>query len=554
MTRMRRLLLVAGLLAAGLALATPAEAHPMGNFSINHFTSIAVSRHQVRLLYIVDMAEIPTFQELTALGVSEHAGMPAAVRARYLKDRARSLQRGLSLRFNGRPLPMRLRASDLIFPPGAGGLDTERLYLVLDAAVPASRGTLTYADHNFGGRAGWKEIVATAGSDARLQSSVPSISRSNELTVYPTGTVSAPPQDLQATVQIAPATGTAAPLLSPTATIRQAEAPLRGPHGTWSSLAQQLTRQGKPSFAANRSDPLSDLMKQHQLSIGVLLLSLIVAFWFGAGHALSPGHGKTIVGAYLVGSRGTAWHAVVLGLTVTATHTVGVFALGLITLYFSRFILPDQLYPWLGFSSGLVVALMGVTLFIRRWRALRTAKPKPASPFRAPAHPSPHRHAASPGSAPHVHRHGPFGRPHSHPQRVPEASLRPAEARGGDRVRARDLLALGISGGILPCPSALVVLLSAIAFHRIGFGLLLIVAFSFGLATTLTSVGMFMVYGGRVMARLGARAGSGGAVSRLVGAVRVLPVFSAAVVGALGSMIAVAALNPGALPAFLSQL
>jgi ABC-type nickel/cobalt efflux system permease component RcnA len=121
-------------------------------------------------------------------------------------------------------------------------------------------------------------------------------------------------------------------------------------------------------------------------------------------------------------------------------------------------------------------------------------------------------------------------------------------------VRARDLLALGISGGILPCPSALVVLLSAIAFHRIGFGLLLIVAFSFGLATTLTSVGMFMVYGGRVMARLGARVGSGGAVSRLVGAVRVLPVFSAAVVGALGSMIAVAALNPGALPAFLSQL
>jgi nickel/cobalt transporter (NicO) family protein len=272
------------------------------------------------------------------------------------------------------------------------------------------------------------------------------------------------------------------------------------------------------------------------------VLSLVVTFWFGAGHALSPGHGKTIVGAYLVGSRGTAWHALILGLTVTATHTAGVFALGFVTLYLSRYILPDQLYPWLGFVSGLTVALMGVTLFVRRWRALRAARPAAVSPYRAAAHPAPprHAHAHSSGAAP-VHRHGPFGRAHSHA---------PVSRADGEGVRARDLLALGISGGILPCPSALVVLLSAIAFHRIGFGLLLIVAFSFGLAGTLTGVGLLMVYGGRLITRVRGRSGS----SLLPRALRAAPVLSALAVAGLGSLIAVGAVSPGLLPAFLTSL
>jgi hypothetical protein len=131
-------------------------------------------------------------------------------------------------------------------------------------------------------------------------------------------------------------------------------------------------------FSASRSDPLSDLMGGRTLSLAVVLLSLVLAFWFGAGHALSPGHGKTMVAAYLVGSRGTALHALILGLTVTVTHTAGVFAVGLVTLSLSQYILPDQLYPWLGFISGMLVALMGGILFVRRVSGLVTTKLQPA--------------------------------------------------------------------------------------------------------------------------------------------------------------------------------
>ena len=164
-------------------------------------------------------------------------------------------------------------------------------------------------------------------------------------------------------------------------------------------------------------------------------------FW-GAAHALSPGHGKTIVTAYLVGQRGTPKHAALLGLIVTATHTVGVFALGLVTLALSQFIVPDRLYPWLNLVSGLLVVGIGASVLRTRWRRRR------------------HHH--------HHHHH-------EHPTSF------------------RSLLAVGVSGGLLPCPSALVVLLAAISLHRVAFGLLLIVAFSAGLALSITGVGLAAV-------------------------------------------------------------
>src|SRR5438270_3446720 len=143
MSAMRRSFLALALALCGvIAVTLPAEAHPMGNFSINHYTSLTVGRHTVRMLYIVDMAEIPTFQELSALGLGEGASLPLGVRARYLARKAQALQSGLTLRLNGRPLPLHLRAADLIFPPGAGNLSTERLYLVLDASLPLTGGRL----------------------------------------------------------------------------------------------------------------------------------------------------------------------------------------------------------------------------------------------------------------------------------------------------------------------------------------------------------------------------------------------------------------------------
>jgi len=208
----------------------------------------------------------------------------------------------------------------------------------------------------------------------------------------------------------------------------------------------------------------------------VLLLLLLAAFGWGAVHALSPGHGKAMVAAYLVGARGTARHAVALGLTVTVTHTIGVFALGAVALALSAYVLPEDLYPWLNLVSGLLVLGVGASVVRARVRRART-----------PAH---HHHH---------HDHG---------------DLRP-----------RALLAMGASAGLIPCPSALVVLLGAVAQHQIGLGLVLIVAFSAGLAATLTGLGLLVVAAGRVSTRMsGARAGRVLAVLPALSAIAILAV------------------------------
>ena len=216
----------------------------------------------------------------------------------------------------------------------------------------------------------------------------------------------------------------------------------------------------------------------------MVALALLTAMLLGGMHALSPGHGKTVVGAYLVGSRGTARHALFLGLTVTLVHTAGVFALGLATLFVSRSFMPERVFPWLSLASGLLVLGMGLSLLRVRLRAL-------GRPARGPGHAHGHDHEHPAGALSHSHGLG------SHTHAVPGAD--------GAPVTWRSLLALGISGGLLPCPSALVVMLGAIALQRVLLGLVLIVAFSAGLAATLSAIGLAMVYSGRLAGRLATR-------------------------------------------------
>ncbi|HJW69357.1 MAG TPA: sulfite exporter TauE/SafE family protein, partial [Candidatus Binatia bacterium] len=229
----------------------------------------------------------------------------------------------------------------------------------------------------------------------------------------------------------------------------------------------------------------SSLIGRHHLSALVILASLAAAFFWGMAHALSPGHGKTIVAAYLVGQRGTPWHAAALGAIVTATHTIGVFALGLVTLALSAFIVPEQLYPWLNLVSGVLVVAIGATVFRSRFRRRG------------------HTHG-------HTHHHH-----HEH-----EAPSR------------RSLVAVGVTGGLLPCPSALVVLLAAISLHRVAFGMLLIVAFSAGLALSITGIGLVAVFAKQVFKRASFE-------GRLV---RLLPAASALVILAAGLAMTVRAL------------
>jgi ABC-type nickel/cobalt efflux system permease component RcnA len=226
----------------------------------------------------------------------------------------------------------------------------------------------------------------------------------------------------------------------------------------------------------------ASLIGREHLGVWVILASLAAALFWGAAHALSPGHGKTIITAYLVGRRGTPRHAALLGLIVTVTHTIGVFGLGLVTLLLSRFIVPEQLYPWLNLVSGLLVVAIGASVLRSRLRR--------------------HRHH-------HDHHHH-----HEHD------------------LSRRSLVAVGVSGGLLPCPSALVVLLAAISLHRIGFGLLLIVAFSAGLALTITGIGLVAVLARTAFRRLSFE-------GRLLS---LLPAASALVILAAGALMTVHAL------------
>ena len=491
-----------------------AYAHPMGNFSVNHYSKITLDREGITVRYFIDLAEIPAYQELQTGSIPATPNDPAVVR--FIAARGAELGRGLSMSVDGTPTPLHLRTSDVIFPPGAGGLPTMKMGFVYEAAYPVAvdRGhaTLRYADNNFPGHSGWKEIIATVPGGSFLRSSVPARDRSTELSNYPTDLLTSPPQDLEASVEATlppamvsahvtpaskhpetsslrtPVSSHAAPQRSlskrdPTLKAYPATTAAAPPVRTFASVSRPPEASSSLHLQANQQktprDRFTELITTQHLSLWFLFTAALIAMSLGALHALEPGHGKTIVAAYLVGSRGTARHAVLLGLIVTASHTMGVFALGAITLYASRYIVPEQLYPWLGVLSGLTIAGLGCYMLLRRLTGTATD----------------HSHLADDGQA------------HWLPLR---RSRRTIDEGEGDRLSTKpagpvsltQLFTLGVTGGIIPCPAALIVLLSAFALHRIRLGLFLIVAFSVGLAAVLIGFGTLMVYARRFMTHL----------------------------------------------------
>lgn len=260
-----------------------------------------------------------------------------------------------------------------------------------------------------------------------------------------------------------------------------------------------------------------------QLAGGLPLATIVFSFLWGAMHSMSPGHGKTIVGAYLVGSQATAQHALFLGLTTTIAHTTGVFALGLVALFASQYILPEQLYPWLSFLSGLMVLAIGLNLLITRLHSRQRFRKLPFGHRHTDDHHHDHQHDHHHGA-----HHGHCDHDHSH---LPTGT-------NGAPVTWRSLLVLGISGGLLPCPSALVVLLSAIALGRIGFGLVLVLAFSLGLAGVLTGLGLLLIYARQRFEQLPTQS----RLMKVLPAMSVLPTVSALFVALIGLGITMQAL------------
>lgn len=186
-------------LLAILSMSPATFAHPMGNFSINHYSKIISGAHAIEVDYIIDMAEIPTFQQMQESAVVPKADDPSLVP--YLQRESEALKQGLSLLADGKPLTLRTVSRQAIFPAGAGGLPTMKMGFVYIATLPGdlkdSPLLLRYRDDNYPGRAGWKEIVAVNGSGAALvNASVPADDRSLELTNYPTDMLHSPPKRL----------------------------------------------------------------------------------------------------------------------------------------------------------------------------------------------------------------------------------------------------------------------------------------------------------------------------------------------------------------------
>lgn len=486
-------------------------AHPLGNFTINHFARLEVGSEKVKLRYVIDMAEIPTFQELQKITANSDTSPSKAELDAYLDRETANYPDGLVLLVDGARVPLKIVAKNATLLTGAGGMQTMRIECDLLGSPPAL-GTavhrLRFDDNNYSERSGWREIVISPLRPLSVFNSTAYGSAvTDELKSYPADKLAAPLAERRADLSF-----TAGPI----------------PPGT--RLLQ--TRNGRPAIAASR-DRLAELIAVPELTAGVALLGLLMAVLLGSLHAMSPGHGKTVVAAYLIGSRGTVRHAAFLGLTVTITHTAGVFALGIATLLASEYILPERLVPPLSLLSGLIVAGIGFSLLIRRLRTMRSEH----SHHQAHDHPHdhahnhPHDHPADHYSHTHVHEHhhGHTGA-HSHGGQT-HTHVPPGV--DGSPVTWRSLLALGISGGILPCPSALVVLLAAISLHRVAYGLLLVIAFSCGLAGMLTAVGIAFVYAGRLIK-------PSGRFGRLA---RVLPVASALVIACAGVAICYAALH-----------
>lgn len=467
-------------LALVAAFPAPASAHPLGNFSVNRYSRIELASDRVTLRYVLDLAEIPTIQELQAAGLPADAPAAAVARA-ILPSRAAAIAGGARLLVAGRAVAWDVRDSALAMPEGQAGLRTLRIALTLDAAVGARAGdAIDYRDANEPGRTGWHEIVIRGADGVGIaESSVPAEDRSDELRRYPADPTVAPPDLDRATARVG-----AVAVSAPAATAGA---------GTTARLAVDPGADRLTAF----------LRRGAHDDVAALLAALGVAAVLGALHALGPGHGKSIVGAYLVGSRGTPLHALLLGATVTVTHTAGVYALGLLTLVAAQYVLPERIYPVLGLLSGLVVVAIGASLARSRLGALRRGHDH------GHRHDHEHEHAHD-----HGHDHGPRG------------------------VSLRSLLALGVSGGLLPCPTALVVLLAAISFHDVALGMALVAAFSAGLAAVLTGIGLAMVGASRALARSRS--------ARRVASwpiLRVVPVASAVAIAVAGLVIALDAVR-----------
>ncbi|MFN0284129.1 MAG: nickel transporter [Kineosporiaceae bacterium] len=515
---------LAGAMLLGLAT-SPAEAHPLGNFTRNLYSGLTVSPDRVSIDRVVDLAEIPAFQERQRIDADGDGAVDDAEAAGYRSQACTAQAADLSVSTAGRRLPLTVDSAALTFPVGAGGLATLRLECTLSTPL-AGATQLDIDDHAFPGRLGWHEITAVGDRVTFTGADVPSTSLSRRLTTYPTDLLQSPVD--RRTARLRWRTG-AAEAADGSAVVGLDPVAAAAPRGVDS---------------ATRA--FSDLIGRQRLTVAFTLIALILAMALGGLHALSPGHGKTLMAGYLLGVGGRLRDAVTIGLAVTVTHTAGVLALGLLLVASARFA-PERAYPWLGLVSGLLAVAIGATLLRTALRRLRTA----SAAGRRQAGEHTHRHQGPPSLVATVARSTLREGPGTHPDRHEIAlheGVRPEHPRDlavdGDtdgehvhdhgphghthvvpagRVGLLGLISLGLAGGMVPSPSAIVVLLAGFSQERAWFGLALVAAYGVGMALTLVCTGLALVRVGALLSRMSSRRGHG----RLASLAARLPVAAA---------------------------
>ncbi|MEU6593577.1 nickel transporter [Streptomyces sp. NPDC046881] len=525
-------------LLAGCALALlpagTASAHPLGNFTVNRYDGLVAAPGQLRVDHVEDLAEIPATQAKPAV---ERLGLDAWARQRCARAAADS-----ALTVDGRTATLTAGRSSARLRPGQAGLDTLRVECRLTAALPRT-GTVTLGFHGAGatGGPGWREITARGDRMTLTATDVPKESVSRELTSYPKDLLSSPADTVTASVRARPG----------------------GP-----ALAADAQRQAAPGAGvlprgADRwTRALDDLVARRDLTVGFAAVALLIAVALGAMHALAPGHGKTLMAATAAARGGRARPRDVLPLaaSVTVTHTLGVVALGLLVTAGSA--AAPAVISWLGIASGALVLAAGVTLVRRAWhnRVRPTAAAHDHAERRELAavgagaghgagqgadHHQHHHHDGEHTHGGHTHSHAHDHGTHAHGEHTHGGHTHShgghTHTHGGHThthptaPTVRGTILLGFAGGLVPSPSAVVVLVGAAALGKAWFGLLLVVAYGAGLALTLTAAGFAVVRLGAGAARVMERRPRWSAHPLAALVRRTLPLVSALVVLALGT-------------------
>ena len=527
-----------------LACPSPARADTvaslLGNFTINQFCELTTYPDQMKIHFVVVFGQLPALRELHLADSNADGVTTPEERDAYLAQRVEEYARNLHLSVDGANIPLTVERLSSSLPSEQAGFslrfDAEFVGPVLAAT---NKRRVEFVNSNYQGKIGWHELQVTGQKGTSVFDGDAYVdSLTGGLSVNP----KALPPDGPLDEREAHFSFVNGPIPPGMFALKERPVAFAADAATPMPSGEAVASPSNSNWLPAQTKRLLSMLSAPTVSLQVKILALLGALVLGALHAFSPGHGKTVVGAYLIGSRGTPRHAVFLGLIVTITHTLGVFFLGFATLFAAHYVVPEKLFPIISLVSGILVVGIGGSLLVQRINEQRRNQSMQFVQIQPPTRgtwalapvsiASTHHH-------PHLHDHN--GHAHVHDRALQDGTVVHSHggtthshlpAQPGERITWRGLLALGVSGGLIPCPSAMVLLLAAVALNKTALGLLLVVAFSVGLAATLTLVGLAFLYARRLFPRLG----NGGRWARG------LPIASAALITVVGIVISYNAL------------